>query len=156
MEKHFVLDGARGSRRAVPSSLRRAFAAALLGLAACVPASELAEDVDVELAFEPAPHVGHTLCTIHLTDPTGTPVTGAEVEIEGNMNHAGMVPVFGVGHEAAPGAYEAPLEFTMGGDWFVIVRAELSDGRELEQVLDLPAVPTKPDAAPSCCTPESR
>ena len=106
-------------------------------LAACGPAVERARDVDVQLSFAPAPHVGDTTCTVTLAGPGGAPLVGATLEVEGNMNHAGMVPVFGDATETAPGVYQAPLEFTMGGDWFVIVRADLADGRSLEEVVDM-------------------
>lgn len=130
--------------------LRRASCLLAALALACVPAPELARDVDVELAFEPAPHVGPTTCTVRLVDEAGAPLAGARLQLEGNMNHAGMVPVFGDAREVAPGVYEAPLEFTMGGDWFVVVRGTLADGRELERIHDLPGVPTEPGAE-SCC-----
>lgn len=132
-------------------------ALALVG-GACGPAPDLAHDVGVELAFDPAPRVGDTTCTVRLTDPAGAPLRGARIEVEGNMNHAGMVPVFADPAETEPGRYEAPFEFTMGGDWFVIVRAELQDGRSLEQILDLPgvAVTDGGGGAASCCKTEGQ
>jgi hypothetical protein len=41
----------------------------------------------------------------------------------------------------------------MGGDWFVIVRGELPDGRALEQVVDVPgvAVADGGQSAAACC-----
>jgi hypothetical protein len=56
------------------------------------------------------------------------------------MSHAGMAPVFAQATEAEPGHYEAPIEFTMGGDWFILVKATLPDGRQLERQMELPAV----------------
>ena len=143
----------QGSRRRRPTLRERvgtliAALLAALGLAACGPPQEVARDVAVELRFDPPPRVGDTTCTVALAGPDGTPVAGATVEVEGNMNHAGMVPVFGEAAEAAPGIYETPFEFTMGGDWFVIVRAELSDGRTLEETLDVPAVPSGRERSP--------
>lgn len=124
---------------------------------ACGPAAELADDVDVALSFEPTPHVGDTTCEVRLTGPDGAPVEGATLEVEGNMNHAGMVPVFARPEEFSPGTYQAPFEFTMGGDWFVIVRAELADGRAVEEVLDVPGVPVDGSQGDApCCQPESR
>jgi hypothetical protein len=51
-----------------------------------------------------------------------------------------MVPVVAQAREVSPGHYEADLEFTMGGDWFILVRADLPDGRSLERSVDVPAV----------------
>jgi hypothetical protein len=78
--------------------------------------------------------------TVDLRDAAGEPITGATVEVEGNMNHAGMVPVLSEAQEVSPGHYQADLEFTMGGDWFILVRAQLPDGRSLERQVDVPGV----------------
>ncbi|MGD8399068.1 MAG: FixH family protein [Anaerolineae bacterium] len=117
------------------------FAACMLLLAACARGGRDLPDVDVALTIEPSPpRVGLATVTVALADATGAPITGADVELEGNMSHAGMVPVFGDAREVAPGRYEADLEFTMGGDWFILVRATLPDGRSLERQVDVPAV----------------
>jgi hypothetical protein len=68
------------------------------------------------------------------------PITGADLRIEGNMSHAGMVPVFADAEETAPGTYAADLELTMAGDWFLVVTAELPDGRTFEETHQLPGV----------------
>ncbi|MCB0181714.1 MAG: FixH family protein, partial [Anaerolineae bacterium] len=80
---------------------------------------------------------------IQLTDEAGQPLAGAKVELEGNMSHAGMTPVFSQAKEIEPGQYEAPLEFTMGGDWFILVKVTLPDGRQLERQVDVPGVETR-------------
>ncbi len=77
---------------------------------------------------------------VTLTGDDGQPLTGAQVELEGNMTHAGMVPVLATAAEVEPGQYRAELEFTMGGDWFILVRATLADGRSLEEQVDVPGV----------------
>ena len=51
-----------------------------------------------------------------------------------------MVPVFADVWETAPGRYAATLNFTMAGDWFVLVHARVPDGRAVEQTIDLPGV----------------
>jgi hypothetical protein len=62
------------------------------------------------------------------------------MQLEGNMSHAGMVPVFAQAVETEAGQYEADLEFTMAGDWFILVQADLPDGRSMEHKVDLPGV----------------
>ena len=62
------------------------------------------------------------------------------MKLEGNMNHAGMTPVFADARETEPGKYEAALEFTMGGDWFVLVNVTLADGRKLSRKVDVRGV----------------
>jgi len=113
----------------------------LLALASCGRGSRDLPDVAVDLAIEPEPpRIGSATVTVTLRDTDGQSIAGARVELEGNMNHAGMVPVFAEANEVAPGRYQAGLEFTMGGDWFILVRAELPDGRFMERKVDVPGV----------------
>lgn len=88
------------------------------------------------------PQIGPATITVTLSNASGQPIEGAKVKLEGNMNHAGMVPVFAQAPEVAPGRYQADLEFTMGGDWFIQVRADLPDGRSMERAIDVPGVDT--------------
>jgi len=110
---------------------------------ACSGAAEHA-DVDVRVSVAPQPPtMGAAAVEVTLNDTAGetaAPLTGATVRIEGNMSHAGMVPVFADAAEVRPGVYTAELELTMAGDWFLIVTAELADGREVERTHDLPGV----------------
>ena len=113
----------------------------LLLLASCGRGAQDLPDVGVELAIAPQPpQLGPATITVTLSDASGQPIEGAEVELEGNMNHAGMVPVSARASEVAPGRYRADLEFTMGGDWFILVQADLPDGRSMERKVDVPAV----------------
>ena len=113
----------------------------LLLLAGCGRGRQDLPDVAVELGIEPdPPRLGPATVTIVLRDAGGQPISDAIVEIEGNMSHAGMVPVFATASEVTPGRYEGNLDFTMGGDWFLLVRADLPDGRSLERKIDVPGV----------------
>lgn len=95
--------------------------------------------MQVSLAPDP-PQLGPAHVTVMLSDAQGQPIAGARVELEGNMRHAGMVPVTAQAYELAPGRYEGGLEFTMGGDWFILVRTVLPDGRRIERQVDVPGV----------------
>lgn len=98
-------------------------------------------DARVKLEFDPSPpRVGETEVGLLLTDASGKALAGGEIELEGNMNHAGMTPVFASLKETRPGRYEGTLDFTMGGDWFILVRGRLPDGRRVEQKVDVPGV----------------
>jgi hypothetical protein len=113
----------------------------ILLLAGCARGGRDLPDVGVDLAVEPSPpQLGAATLTVKLSDAGSQPIGGARVEIEGNMSHAGMVPVLAQAAEVAPGLYQANLEFTMGGDWFILVRADLPDGRSMERQIDLPGV----------------
>jgi len=87
------------------------------------------------------PVMGEAMLSFILTDSTtGEAVAGAAVRVEGNMSHPGMKPVFSTAREVSPGSYQAPLTFTMGGDWFVSFEATLPDGRVLHRRVDVPGV----------------
>lgn len=66
----------------------------------------------------------------------GQPVSGARLEIEGNMTHAGMEPIFATASETAPGEYRVPLQWTMGGEWILTVRGTLPDGTTVEKQME--------------------
>ncbi len=106
--------------------------------------SEDISDIGIDLTISPDPPVvGQAMITLELTNAEGNPITGANLELEGNMNHAGMVPVFSQATELGEGRYEASIQFTMGGDWFILVKANLPDGRKLERQVDVPGVETR-------------
>jgi hypothetical protein len=112
-----------------------------VALVSCGGTSGGLPDVRLDLTVEPdPPQVGPATVIVTLQNAEGQPIAGAEVELEGNMSHAGMVPVFATAYEVAPGRYEAALELTMGGDWFILVDAALPDGRTLERKVDVPGV----------------
>jgi hypothetical protein len=97
--------------------------------------------VTVECEVTPRPpKVGAARVSLRVSDEAGRPVSGARVRLEGNMSHAGMRPVFAEAAESEPGRYESALEFTMGGDWVVLVRLTLTDGRKIERRFDVKGV----------------
>jgi len=120
-------------------------AAACLVLMGCQPAAAPAAsapnvDLDWKIAPDP-PAAGPVRFSLTLTDKaTGRPLPGAAVRLEGNMSHPGMRPVFGAAREVSPGTYEAPLDLTMGGDWFFLVDARLPGGGTLHRQVDVPGV----------------
>ncbi|MGV2434509.1 MAG UNVERIFIED_CONTAM: FixH family protein [Anaerolineae bacterium] len=60
--------------------------------------------------------VGETNLLVSVVDAEGKPVEGATVNVIGNMNHAGMVPVVVENITAlTDGNYVVPFEWTMGG-----------------------------------------
>jgi hypothetical protein len=84
--------------------------------------------------------VGPARVTVSASDGAGQPLSGAALRIEGNMAHAGMVPVFADARETAPGRYDAEMHFTMAGDWYLVVSGRLADGRRLERRFDVRGV----------------
>ncbi len=125
------------SRQVLAACISFCMAAVLLG--SCSRDEESAvETGSLELTLDPEnPVVGPSRLTLVIADPNGDPLTRAEVKIEGNMNHAGMVPVFADAVETEPGRYEAEIEFTMGGDWFLLVEAVSADGTHMSWKKDV-------------------
>lgn len=117
----------------------------VLILGACSQGNRKEADVSVGLEIFPDPPlVGPAQVVVTLEEADGGLITGAQVNLEGNMNHPGMVPVLAEAKETEPGRYEADLEFTMGGDWYILVQAELADGRTIEHQVDVAGVKRAP------------
>lgn len=96
---------------------------------------------EVQISVEPIPNtpsVGEAFLRITVTTPDGRPVTGAQIVVRGDMNHAGMQPVFGdapVG--GANGVYDVPFEWTMAGDWILTMTITLEDGSVATERIEL-------------------
>ena len=120
-------------------SLALCLAAVMCG--GCGPAVESASNVEVALTLEPSPPVvGDAEVDLKLMDASGAPLKGAKVRVEGNMNHAGMKPSFADLEEVEPGRYTGTLDFTMGGDWFLLVTANTADGKRVERKIAVKGV----------------
>jgi hypothetical protein len=85
----------------------------------------------LDVAISPTPPaVGPARLIITLEDSAGAPVEGARIVVEGNMSHAGMVPVLDTAVAEEPGRYGiSDFTFTMAGDWVLSLEAILPDGR---------------------------
>ncbi len=56
------------------------------------------------------------------------------------MTHPGMAPVLADVRETTSGSYESSLEFTMAGDWVLVIEGRLADGRRLRRELSVARV----------------
>lgn len=114
---------------------------ASLFLSGCRRTSEAPPEIAIESEIAPAPpKTGPATITLKLADAAGKPIAGARISLEGDMAHPGMRPVFGEAREVEPGRYEATLEFTMRGDWVIIVHGALPDGRKLQRQIEVKGV----------------
>jgi hypothetical protein len=88
----------------------------------------------LEVAISPTPPgVGPARLIITLRDTLGGPLEGAEIQVEGNMSHAGMTPVLDTAVAQGQGVYSVPdFSFTMAGEWFLTLIATLPDGRSTQ------------------------
>jgi hypothetical protein len=112
-----------------------------IALTGCSPSGNSYPGIDLVWNIEPdPPRVSMSTITLMFTDSTGQPLTGAEIELEANMTHPGMQPVFAVAEETKPGEYSASIEFKMVGDWYILVESTLADGRVVQRRVDVPGV----------------
>ena len=98
------------------------------------------EGLQGRVETESEPQLGEVPVLVYLLE-NGEGVSGAEIEITGDMTHAGMVPVIVSATETEPGIYRADdFEFTMAGDWIISADVELADGtkQQLETTLSVP------------------
>ena len=106
-------------------------------LAGCRQSAQTATaEIGIELRAESLT-VGETMLHITFTDASGQPVSAQNIEVRGDMTHAGMQPVLAESSEGENGVYEIPFEWTMSGDWIVTVKATMADGAVAEERFDL-------------------
>lgn len=107
----------------------------------CQDSRETNSGIELDWNIQPdPPAVGMATINISLSDSTGQLISGANVKLEGNMSHPGMLPVFAPAQETEPGTYSADIEFTMGGDWFFLVECTLPDSRVIERQININGV----------------
>jgi len=131
-----------------PSRLQLAFAAVLAIFAAnflvgCRPKTPVhAGSLLATVQFEPNPPTTHgpVKLSVSLSDAAGKPLQIDQLEVEGDMNHAGMTPVFAHLHKTGPGEFAGEIQFTMGGDWFILLTAQLPGNTHFIKKIDVPGV----------------
>jgi hypothetical protein len=117
---------------------------AALSLVACHRQAGASPAVSIETEIDPQPVVvGPVVVTTTLSDANGTPVTNAQLIVEGDMSHPGMSPVFGEAKELPGGRYEAQLQFAMAGDWVLLLHFTLPGGQALDRQVDVKGVRAK-------------
>ncbi len=84
--------------------------------------------------------VGGANLTMRVLDRDRRPVPGARLSIAAHMSHPGMAPVEATVTERANGVYEATLDFSMAGDWVLVVSGALANGTPLSHRIDVPNV----------------
>jgi hypothetical protein len=113
----------------------------LVAVTACRRSSGREPQIFVHSQITPQPvRIGPATITIQMVDAAGKPVARSTIEVESDMSHPGMAPVFGAAEETAPGSYRAHLAFNMGGDWVVLLHIKLPNGGTIERQVDVRGV----------------
>jgi nitrogen fixation protein FixH len=82
--------------------------------------------------------VGTTQVDVTIADAQGRPVSGAAVQLRGDMTHAGMQPVITTLDDLGKGQYRATdFQFSMAGDWVLTVQAKMPDGASMERMFEM-------------------
>ena len=114
---------------------------ASLMMTGCRPQEKTHPGIELNWSIEPdPPTVGRATIHITLVDSTGQLMENADVQLEGNMSHPGMKPILARATETTSGHYSSTIEFTMGGDWFFLVKSTLPDDRVVERQIQVPGV----------------
>lgn len=139
-----VRRAATGARRALASTIVLLLALALAGCASRGGATGTGGTVAVHVTTHPAPAtMGPARIVVLLSGPADEPIGGATVRVEGTMSHAGMVPVIRDAAETAAGQYEVDdFEFTMAGDWVLVVSGTTSAGDPISKQVKINGVRT--------------
>jgi hypothetical protein len=103
---------------------------------------DVASDLTFEWTITPnPPTVGaDAVGEVTMRDRSQHPVRGATLQIECHMSHPGMAPVIGQTIERGEGVYQVPLRFSMAGEWVVIVKGTLADGRRFDRRIETATV----------------
>jgi len=109
-------------------------------LIACGSSEEAPSTAAVQITLLPGQSANEL--QVQLRNPSQAPITDATVALEGNMNHAGMVPILtdpvrDDADSATDGLYRLPFQFSMLGDWIVTVTATLADGTEATKDIEV-------------------
>ena len=120
---------------------RLTFLALCFMCAGCSKRDSSTSPIVINSEVEPQPaRVGPVTVTLKLSDATAKPVTGAHIQLEGDMSHPGMGPVFGEAKEIEAGRYQGALQLNMSGDWVVLAHVILADGRKFEPQINVSGV----------------
>ena len=119
-----------------------------LSIGACNRATDSTAAAGLHVTLVPATEgVQGDHLVVEIVNADGLPVTDVTVSLEGNMTHAGMVPVltesvWDGADGSEDGRYHVPFQFTMLGDWIVSVKIENRDGDHFSQDVDVTATDT--------------
>jgi YtkA-like len=110
-------------------------------LAGCAR-TDAADAISVSWTLDPSPPVVGTPIVVRLTlrDRDQKPVLGAHLRLEGLMSHPGMAPIGAAVVERGEGTYDAQVQFSMAGDWIVLVTGELAGGGQLKKQIEIAGV----------------
>lgn len=117
---------------------------AVLLLLGCRRQAESDPVVVMTYQITPQPvRVGVEDISLLLKDANSKPINGTQIELEADMSHPGMAPMFVESVEIGEGRYQGKINLTMPGDWVVLVHMTLPNQLKVEREIQLKGVETK-------------
>lgn len=107
--------------------------AVVLLLTACRQRSPSPSDISLDVSVNGL-LVGQSQISVSVRDKNGNTIdkSGA-IELRGDMDHAGMAPVFAESSEAINGVFTLPFEWTMAGTWILEANLTLDSGERVTE-----------------------
>ncbi len=129
MTNGFRVGGRKIDPLSKPSLILCLFLYFCVVVAGCSRSSTVPQ-IKVAYKISPQPtRIGPAVITFSLRDASDKLLTGDRIQVEADMSHPGMAPVFAPATETSPGTYTANLNFEMAGDWVVILHVVEADGK---------------------------
>lgn len=79
--------------------------------------------------------------TFTLKDKANSPIENARIDVEANMNHAGMTPVLAQARVAGAGVYKVKIQLTMEGGWILFLTIKKVDGTIIKKEISFKTEP---------------
>lgn len=104
-----------------------------LFLAACRQQRQSSSDYSLSVAVV-GKQVGPSQITVSVHDAHGNTLENpGAIALRGDMDHAGMAPVFAESREVIDGAFTVPFQWTMAGAWILEATLTLESGQQVSQ-----------------------
>jgi hypothetical protein len=115
--------------------------AVILCSTGCLKPTESSPTAAIEHEIAPnPPRIGPAVLNFRLADAASKAIIGAHVEVEADMSHPGMAPVFADAKEVEPGRYRSHLTFAMAGDWVILLHITVPGGQKVERQIEIRGV----------------
>ena len=109
---------------------------AMFLVAACRQRGFTATDIQFEMSVSEL-IVGETTLLVSIKDEDGNFIQNpGRLSIRGDMDHAGMAPVFARADAPTDGVFTLPFEWTMGGGWIVEASLTLESGEIVKETFE--------------------
>lgn len=111
--------------------------AVILLTTACRQRQLSSSDINLELTVSDM-LVGETTLLISVRDQDGNAIANpGSLNLRGDMDHAGMIPVFADASTSIEGVFTLPFQWTMAGGWILEASLQLDSGELVTQRFNL-------------------